>query len=357
MAAAKAAADKFTEAEEDTSAETKFEGWEPNARAWYGQHFIKLDDLGDSLDEIGEGELRAFTTVETKHDMEIAKGIIDGDEDLDLGVTILRMVPRGYRKDADEVVINVSGSVSGKVRVRRAVMTHHGKAANAAPTLINAQCKVDATGIKETVALRFSTEKRYVTEPGEGSQRVWNDFVKKHAQHISKWVKKKLRTEAINAVTRIIGFVEDAGSGGGRAILTGLVIVEKDFLDEFDDFSGLDQWYVEPLRWDVAGLSGRVKVEWIDRVPGESGRAHAIRVAKMNSGRGIARGHRQLGVRTTATGTEAAKMRTWKITGAPDSWSANTVMQKMRENGLEDVTGPCYDRAGPKVDYYRTWNW
>ena len=72
----------------------------------------------------------------------------------------------------------------------------------------------------------------------------------------------------------------------------------------------------------------------------------------MDKGRGIARGHKQLGVRV-AFHEAQHKIRTWRVRGAPRPWGASTVKEKLIEAGIEEVDGPTGDRAGPRG----TWDW
>ena len=91
------------------------------------------------------------------------------------------------------------------------------------------------------------------------------------------------------AVSRMLGFQEEAGVQGGRALITGLVIVDADAASQFTNLSGRDRWYVEYVRKDLQPKQG---VQWLIREGDENAYDYAGRAESLNKGMGIARGHK-----------------------------------------------------------------
>ena len=52
-------------------------------------------------------------------------------------------------------------------------------------------------------------------------------YTKKHSDSVTDWIRQNVGEDALEDVTRILGFQEQAGTDGGKAIVTGLVICER----------------------------------------------------------------------------------------------------------------------------------
>ena len=128
---------------------------------------------------------------------------------------LLRMVPRTYTAATTDKMINVTGTMQGKQRPRRAVQTTHmrGDAQHSeAPELKHGKKTITTTvSDQDTVALRFSAEKTYQCGPGEDAYPVWQAWVKQHAKNVTSWARENVGEVEAKEITRVLGFREEAG--------------------------------------------------------------------------------------------------------------------------------------------------
>jgi rubrerythrin len=349
------------EQEKITETASSFEGWKIREKDWVtpkaegvthaNPKIVCIDDIEVTV--VDEKLLRAITVCENQEQEDRIKDIIKDnlDDDADVAWTVLRMIPRTYRPSKDDTVINVAGMMASKMRSRRAILIKLGKT-GAAPCLKKVQVQVTAPAEVTTLAIRFKTERRYITEDAKNTEAMtWKDFTKNHAECITAWIRQNVGEDALKDVTRILGFEEQAGAEGGKAIVTGLVIVEKRSYNKIINKSGCDAkrlWFCEPLQWSEPAIQSRVTVEWVDREKGEYSRQYAVRVAGIAGTRGVACGHRQLGIRyTLGERPQENRARKWRVTGVPSKWPASTVTEKLTLAGLTEIEGPNFSRKGP----------
>ena len=208
------------------------------------------------------------------------------------------------------------GKVSGKVQPRQAfLMPIVGKD----PSLKRPAVVASNAVASDTVVVHVSVGAKYL------QQSEWQSIQSKPRAAVQSWLSKTMLATVANADFDLWGFQEEATKGGGRPIITGLLRIEKSSSKAFIGNSGKNRWFVEPLRWDESVIAS-CDVEWIKKLQHEDGPTYMKRVQGLSGDLGLARGFNSLGIRKRRAASEKlVKSRTWRITGSPRDWGAQTL--------------------------------
>ena len=120
-------------------------------------------------------------------------------------------------------------------------------------------------------------------------------------------------------------------STGKEHVIRGLVRLKTgNHLDSVLAASGRScegiRTFVEPLDWTQTPLGQKPYVAWVERLPQESDSDYVTRTAKLATEHGLARGWRQLGLRSKHEPSEVP-FRSWTLRNAPIFWSMEDVVQ------------------------------
>ena len=167
--------------------------------------------------------------------------------------------------------------------------------ATVGPGLRAERAKVQAPKAPATTILRMAVDKRYATEED------WKATVSKPGHMAKTWLRNTVAWETARTVHDLWGWQERANAGGGKPTMTGLMRVDTASIEALLAASGRAGWFIEPLKWlpeYPPTCRTPPPVRWIPREKEEEGLAYLCRVEAMASKLGLARGDRQLGVRT-----------------------------------------------------------
>lgn len=186
--------------------------------------------------------------------------------------------------------------------------------------------------VADTTVVRLSTEARY-HQPDK-----WKYMVDNAAPLARKWLQTHVPAPHLRKIRDLWGTQLETSKGGGQAIITASLRIEKTALHALLALSGRDAWFVEAMRWDYDNVPP-CTVNWIKRNQNESGPDYASRVASLAGTLGIARGWKSLGTRVpkATDAPDQARTRAWKITGVPRDWGHDCIVAQMTQAGLSDV--------------------
>ena len=108
------------------------------------------------------------------------------------------------------------------------------------------------------------------------------------------------------------GWELQPGSQGAQTVVKGLVRIRKGegiihiLTDSGRSFEGL-RCFVDPLKWEDTSWNRQPFVSWVERLENESDSDYAARTARMAT-TGIAKGWKQLGMRTRANKNLSRKL-------------------------------------------------
>ena len=258
-------------------------------------------------------------------------------------VTAVMLAPRDAKPMTGRELRVVPGKVSGKVQPRQAfLMPIVGKG----PSLKRPAVVASNAVAYDTVVVHVSVDAKYL------QQSEWQSIQSKPRAAVQSWLSKTMPATLANADFDLWGFQEEATKGGGRPIITGLLRIEKSSSKAFIGNSGKNRWFVEPLRWDESVIAS-CDVEWIKKLQHEDGPTYMKRVQGLSGDLGLARGFNSLGIRKPRAASEKlVKSRTWRITGSPRDWGAQTLTSELLHAGIENVKVLSRKSWGSQVEWW-----
>ena len=191
----------------------------------------------------------------------------------------------------------------------------------------------------DTIVIRLSIDKRFT------ESKVWNKVCQNPGIVARAWMK-----EAAPACGPLLmdtwGWELLSGADGPDSVVKGLVRVkQKDQLADLLAASGkLAQnvrIFLDPLDWNLTPKpwGKRPYVSWVEKRAKEDDQAYMARAAKLNVNCGLAKGWRQIGVRsmTSNSPAESVPLRTWILKAAPRFWALDQVTNFLDASQFESI--------------------
>ena len=192
---------------------------------------------------------------------------------------------------------------------------------------------------KDTLVIRLSLDKRF-TEPSH-----WNKARQNPGALARAWMK-----EAAPVCGQFLqdtwGWELVPGAGGQDSVIKGLVRVkQKDQLTHLLAASGKliqnVRFFLDPLDWSQTPSTWGKKphISWVERRSKEDDLAYMTRAAKLNVNCGLAKGWRQIGVRslTEPAKTPEVPVRSWVLKSAPRYWTYDQVTSFLEASQFTSV--------------------
>ena len=306
--------------------------WQLRSSDWDGSVF-SFEGFVDALEK--EGDVRAVVQVDSDEQLGELRVLLEAESGKarQVHVTAVMLAPRDAKPMTGRELRVVPGKVSGKVQPRQAfLMPIVGKG----PSLKRPAVVASNAVASDTVVVRVSVDAKYL------QQSEWQSIQSKPRAAVQNWLSKTMPATLANAVFDMWGFQEEATKGGGRPIITGLLRIEKSSSKAF----------VEPLRWDESVIAS-CDVEWVKKLQHEDGPTYMKRVQGLSGDLGLARGFNSLGIRKPRAASEKlVKSRTWRITGSPRDWGAQTLTSELLHAGIENVKVLSRKSWGSQVEWW-----
>ena len=159
----------------------------------------------------------------------------------------------------------------------------------------------------------------------------WKHVSTKPKAFIYDWSKNCLPTAVHRDVQDSWGFNQEDWEG--RITMTGLLNIPTEHCENLLKVSGRGHVIVEPMRWQDP--LPKIRVDWIPKIPGESPVDYWERVLMMRPDFGMARGLRQLGLRSAAT-PDAPLSRVWVLDAVPREWTEEQALDLLK--GAAELT-------------------
>ena len=191
----------------------------------------------------------------------------------------------------------------------------------------------------DTLVIRLSLDKRFT------DTKAWHKICQNPGVVARAWMK--------DVAPVCQPFLQDTwgwellpGSGGADTVIKGLVRVKKkDQLTHLLAASGKVSQEVRvflvPLDWTLTPKTWgkRPYVSWVEKRPKEDDQAYMARAAKLNVNCGLARGWRQIGVRslTEVPTTPVVPVRTWILKSAPRYWTMEQVTNFLEASNFGSI--------------------
>lgn len=161
--------------------------------------------------------------------------------------------------------------------------------------------------------------------------------------HARKWV-AGVAHEVSAYIKDTWGWELQSGAAGIGSVVKGLIRVKKGpFIGQLLSASGRShdgsRFFLDPLAWEGTPAGVKPFVSWIDKDPQEKDNAYASRVAKLAIEYGIARGWRQLGVRSMSEESKVVTKRSqsWVMRSAPRHRDADDVVRFLQAAHFTEV--------------------
>lgn len=313
--------------------------WNIRSSDWNGE-ILTFEQLASKLPSAKE-ELKSVTLVDSSEALSELKTLVEaGRDDLTkVGVTAVILASHKVPGLEDNKPTQVPGLIAGKLTPRLAHVLQLG---DDAPTLRKkVQTAKEVPASSDTTMVRLCTEARYHTP------QKWQSLVDSPAPAARRWLQNHVPTENIRKVHDLWGMQLETAAGGGQAVISASLRVDRTVLNSILALSGRDAWYVEPMRWDY-DKTPSCSINWIKKNQDEAVPDYALRVAGMAGTLGIARGWKSLGVRVPRAKDEKDKARLscWRVAGIPREWDHETVLKEMKAAGLQDVQMTSRKRFG-----------
>lgn len=308
-----------------------FSHWKPRPQDWSPSPVI-VQSVAEFLQDTRKD---AVALVTDANELERFRTVVQSS---DCGPDLTLLVPSALLKaereefsEAEWQVQRVPGDWQGRVRVVSLAVAHF---SDEAPRLKPAASAPQVPTPQQTVVLRVHADWVYA---GLGEQ-AWNGMTKAPGAHFRKWADaafqgcKDTWSWSLVKGSTVEGLCRVSASRAALAMsMSGARC------------AGM-RWFVSNVHRDqelptVPGLT----VHWVDWAEGEDWPAYVSRCCRgaQPADFGLARGHRQLGVRKASTPEDLARpkvvRRRWRATGVPRDWSLEDIQGYVTECGLENV--------------------
>ncbi|CAE7777915.1 unnamed protein product, partial [Symbiodinium sp. CCMP2456] len=298
-----------------------FAHWKPRPQDWSPSPVL-VQSVADFLQDTRKD---AVALVTDANELERFRTVVQSS---DCGPDLTLLVPSALLKaereeftEAEWQVQRVPGDWQGRVRVVSLAVAHF---SDEAPRLKPAASAPQVPTPQQTVVLRVHADWVYAGL----AEQAWNGMTKAPGAHFRKWADaafqgcKDTWSWSLVKGSTVEGLCRVSAS---RAALAMSMSGSR--------CAGM-RWFVSNVHRDqelptVPGLT----VHWVDWEEGEDWPAYVSRCSRgaQPADFGLARGHRQLGVRKASTPEDLARpkvvRRRWRATGVPRDWS------------LEDIQG------------------
>lgn len=258
-----------------------------------------------------------------------------------LHATLVRVLRKGEEPEQGEFTRYVTGRVraAGKAGPTVARQVAFVKLGDAQGPKKEEPTTVVFTRSAETVVVRCTTDDRFVEE---GS---WKTVLHNPGKNLREWVGECVESSERKLVGDSWGWVSEAGIGGGKPLVQGLLRVRTQVFARVLAASGSlretrhggVRWFVEPLRWEDTAL-GRCNVVWMKKDSEATWDQHMRALETQANERGLALGVRDVGVRLKRAENDDTSRRQWRLQGFPPDLDAEEVAKVLVDHaGLKDV--------------------
>ena len=305
--------------------------WRLRQSDWNGE-IHTYDSLASLLPE-AQKDVSCVVQVFNEDELNDLRTLVEAGSDAltKVGVTAVLLGSKQDIANDPKNLTQIPGLRGGKVVPRLAHLIQVGED-NGPKVQKMVQTVAAQPTVADTTVVRLSTEARY-HQPDK-----WKYLVDNAAPLARKWLQTHVPDPHLRKIRDLWGTQLETSKGGGQAIITASLRIEKTALHALLALSGRDAWFVEAMRWDYGNVPP-CTVNWIKRNQNESGPDYASRVASLSGTLGIARGWKSLGTRVPkAPGApDQPRTYTWKITGVPRDWGHDCIVAQMTQAGLSDV--------------------
>jgi hypothetical protein len=197
-----------------------------------------------------------------------------------------------------------------------------------APVRLSAAQQAPRPKLQKTVVMRIAAEERFCTP------EQWRSIKQRPAQAARQWAEQHVGKEKSKKTLDAWQFSEKYFK---RAVLMGLIRVDKTIALELAACSGQKQWFCEPLSWKDIGIPNP-GIKWLPQAKDEKIEDYVRRALDEEPKYGITRGEVQLGIRNKKDEKQQVT-RNWKVQGVPDPWDQETLESVLQKDlPLQNVT-------------------
>eukprot|EP00435_Cladocopium_sp_Y103_P043026 s1688_g12.t1 len=211
----------------------------------------------------------------------------------------------------------------------------------------------------ETLVLRVTLDSRFC------NSLVWKGISQKPGPEVRKWI-LKLCPACQGQLLDTWGWELQSGAGGPHSVVKGLIRIKKgawigSLLPLSGRLSDGIRCFLDPLNWEATpseAFGSKPFVSWVEKKPKESDGDYAGRVSSLATAAGVARGWRQLGLRSMhKPASQNPQVRSWTLRAAPRFWSFEQVLEFLTAAGFKDVSinSKGWERAGTSWGFRGSW--
>jgi len=313
---------------------------------WADFHVVShVNQFGTLVDKCGKAKPFVFL-VKHQDQLDEAVALVAGDADIKATLLFvlgfgapLELI--GKERESKVPLVDAAGKVS--TRKVQCLSNHNtfdqSKVRVVVPVDKRPPVTTRETSKLDTLVIRLSLDKRFT------DTKAWNKICQNPGVVARAWMK--------DVAPVCQPFLQDTwgwellpGSGGADTVIKGLVRVKKkDQLTHLLAASGKVSQevrvFLDPLDWTLTPKTWgkRPYVSWVEKRPKEDDQAYMARAAKLNVNCGLARGWRQIGVRslTEVPTTPVVPVRTWILKSAPRYWTMEQVTNFLEASNFGSI--------------------
>ena len=132
----------------------------------------------------------------------------------------------------------VPGLIARRLAPRLAFVVPIG---DGAPQLQKNQIIAGVPQASETTVVRLATEARYHLPA------TWQNIISNPAPAARRWLQNHIPSDQLRKVRNLRGIQLETVTGGGQAVITAKLRIEKSALTSVVSVSGRDSWFIEPI--------------------------------------------------------------------------------------------------------------
>ena len=212
---------------------------------------------------------------------------------------------------------------------------------------------------QDTLVVRISLDQRFCTH------QAWKTISQRLGTEVRKW----LLAAAPDCQGKLLdtwSWELQPGCAGSQSVVRGLCRIKKgNWVSTLLQGSGRNffgiRCFLDPLDWYATpqdSFGSKPFISWVDRKNNENDHDYAGRVVSLAASGGVARGWRQLGLRSKHEPTnKAPEVRSWILRSAPRFWSFEQVEGFLEAAGFSNISigTKSWERQGTSWGFRGSW--
>ena len=315
----------------------------------------KAGNFGAWVDKLGTGKPFAILT-QTPEELASVLGIVKGDKAVRASVILPcdtrdHIICSDFPDEKFTYQRHPMWDGSGKVVTKHVAMWSNLHDTSKPKFQVGIPADKRPSGKRpDSIVLRVTADARF------SHAATWRKMATQKENFLRSWIRGVAPT-AVNLVLDTWSWEFQTGAAGAQTVIKGLLRVKKDaavgtLLTGSGKLFEDKRFFLEPLDWTGTPAEGWGKqpfIKWLDKERNESDLEYASRAAGLGGTHGIAKGWRQLGLRSMKPfEDDKPKTRVWILKNCPRFWDLLEIEPFLESSGFQtlDFLSKKRDRLG-----------